>query len=269
MKRKIIILILLLVIHNCYVVHCGEMEFEESEIPQIRIQEANIDNDWDFYVNNEKLENNNILISADILYSTPYIALRSFIEEVGENISWDKETNNIIFTFNRNKYLITSSDENCVVRTMPSFFDIRYVRIKNLTINEDIVISGSDTIPIYIMNNSSYINSSILSEIAKMSNCDCIFSMSNKLVSIKKYNYDKDFIVSKINKYMTYSEIIGYLGTNDYFELLEKGGCKVRYNIDMGYIEMVFTSYTDESDMKLVSAYLFDKYDNEIDEVIK
>lgn len=273
MKKYFYVLYFLFVLQFPLTVYCQEsIEDIISEDIEMSVYDANISNDWNMYFNNELLQNDNVLFNADQgdnMVCSPYFSLRGVLGQLGENISWDKKTNNISFEYNGDKFLITGTDEKNSVRSLPSFFESRYVHIKNISTNEYVVCNNSDVINLYTMNNTSYFDIAVLSKISKMTNADYNMDLMNKNVSIKKYKYNADFIIENIHKGMTYSEILGYLGSTDYFETNQKGGCSIKYNIDKGCVEMEFSPYTDDSDMKLVSARVLDKNNNVIEEAIK
>lgn len=294
MKKIIIVLMSVLFATNVSVVYSSEInDYIDNGFPEEYIYDSAIDSDWDLYVNNEKLEKENIVVSLDFNSGISYISLRSFAELMGENISWDNETGNIEFTFNKSKFLITKSEEKCDVKCLPVFFDLSYAKIKNKTTNEYVSCESSssivsntinnntirftnnydkekvDIVDIYTMNNTTYITNKTLETIAKMTNVDYKCINIDKRIEIKKYNYDKEFIINRIKNGMTYSEVVGCLGTNDYFQLIDSGGCLVRYNCDIGYVELGFSEYTDESDMKLIYCSIFSKDGNLEEEIIK
>ena len=266
---KNLIITLLVVIVNTIIV------FAQNDVPVIDTNEDTesyffedkLDNDWDLYFNNEKIENDNIVISTDSMYHNPYIQLRGFIENSKGSIDWDKNSGDIRFDFNGDRYLISNSNEECNIKNVPSFFEVRYVNIKNISKDKYINKNDSITFPLYIMNNTSYLDYLDFKSISNISNSDLSSNINDKVVSIKKYNYTEEYISENIAKDMSYSQIIGILGKNDYFEAKENG-CIIRYVLGDKYVEMTFSEYTDDSDMKLIKAEVKDCKSENVEKVI-
>ncbi|MEI3163418.1 MAG: hypothetical protein V8S74_08540 [Lachnospirales bacterium] len=266
--KKLITILCILTLSAITVYAQNEInDIDTEEMADTYFFESKIDNDWDLHINNSKIKNDNILISSENLYSDPYIQLRGFIENSNKDIKWDNN-NSIEFDFNGDTYLISSSNEKGTVLNAPNFFKIRYVNIKN--VNKDSYIhkkDGSIIFPLYIMNNTSYLEYLDFSLIANLSDSELKLNYVDKVVSLKKYNYTEKYIAENITKDMSYSQIIGVLGKSDYFEVKEN--CYIaKYNLGNKYIEMTFSDYTDDSDMKLIKAEVKDYSSDNIEKVI-
>lgn len=234
---------------------------------EISVLEAEPTNSYTLSVNNECFEKSNIIITADWSSTNVYVSLRGFVEKFGGSISWNNETKSINLEFNGIHYEIINTDEKADVKNILSFVNVRYAKIKNIDTNEYVQGQYEEVIPIYTMNNISYINYVEFCKLAKNAGCDPDFDISEKTLTIKKYNYSADYITSNIEKNMTYSKVIGSLGESDYFELLNEGGCKIRYCVGENYVEIIFSPYSEESDMQLVSANVIDRNGNLINEI--
>lgn len=249
MKKYFIFLFSFIMIFNCTNVWC-------NNVNEIYILDCEPTNIWDLSVNNDYFENSDLIVATDTVF---YVSLRGFIEQFGNTIEWNKEMGNISFNVNNCNYEIISTEENGTVNTIPSFFKIRYAKIMNKDTNQYIVDKESEIIPIYTMNNTSYLNYVDFIHILVDAGCGYKLDFDERILYINKYNYTEEYVKSIIKKDMTYSKTIGILGNADYYEALDEGGCKIRYRILEKYIEIIFRPYTDTSDMTVTNAYIIDE----------
>lgn len=249
MKKYFIFLFSFIIIFNCTNTWCNNV----NEIYILDYEPTNI---WNLSVNNDYFENSSLIVATDTNF---YISLRGFIEQFGNTIEWNREIGNISFNANNINYEIISTEENGTVNTIPSFFKIRYAKIMNKYTNQYIVDKESEIIPIYMMNNTSYLNYVDFIHILVDAGCGYKLDFDERILYINKYNYTDEYVKSIIKKDMTYSKTIGILGNADYYEALDEGGCKIRYRILKKYIEIIFRPYTDKSDMRITNAYILDE----------
>lgn len=224
---------------------------------------------WRLYVNNNEIDNSEeVIISKNGYLAVPYISLRSFLESQGDSISWEKETGNIYFKFNginyeickANDYVYDGKDEN----TTPEFFEKSYIYIRNLDTNMLLDGNGDSVYGLYMKDNTSYLSNTAYEHLAKNSGVEYKFDALEKYVDIKKYNYTKEYILSNLSENVEYAQVIGLLGSADYFEIKD-GKCIIGYYTKDCTVEMSFLPYSDTSDMILSDVYTVNKISNIVD----
>lgn len=251
MKKLIIFLSLFLIILSSSIVYGEDDEIRNSESTPV--------NSYTLNVNDMSFKNSNIIVTNDFDSINIYVSLRNFIEQFGGSINWNNESKTIDILFNGKEYLLEPTNKKVNVKTKSCFMDIDFV---NIVDNNGVYFMGQygEVIPIYTMDNTSYLSYVDFCKLAESTGCDCSFNKGEKTLTIKKYNYDIEYIVSKLKKDMTYSYVIGILGKADYFESLVVGGCKINYKANNGYVELIFSKYNEDNDMMLIS--ISKKYNN-------
>ena len=249
--RKYLLIFLLLVFNFNIVSVYGNDNAED----EIRLSSSELENAWGINVNDELEINTSIFIGA---IGSPYfyVSLRGFIEEYGNEINWDPKDKIVTFNLNGSNYKIEYTDEKGDVLSMPYCFEMKYSKILNTDTNTYVGDEEPRIIAIYTMNNTTYISTPDFRGLIEDAGCDYKLDVQERIVYIKKYNYTSDYILTSVKENMTYSNVTGVLGKADHYENTEGGGCKISYKAGEENVEMIFSPYTDESDMKLISFYV-------------
>ena len=255
MKRIFSILIMIFAIFNCSNVWCADEYDEDYEpvlydgINEIYLSFEEPENIWNLNINNKMYTNSDVLAGSETNF---YVSLRNFIEQYGGTIEWNSEDKTIDFTMNGVEYKIINTVEGCKINTMPRAFSVRYCKVLNKKTNEYVTDKDLTVIGVYTMNGNTYLNYLDFEHILKNAGCEYKLDFENKTLYVYKYYYTEEFVKSIIHKDMTYAKTVGILGKADYFELTEDKGCKIKYKIENGYVEITFSPYTEDSDMKIV-----------------
>ena len=250
MKKCLLVFLILMLGFNTIGVY-GNDDAED----EIILSASELENAWGINVNGDLEMNTSIFIGA---IGSPYfyVSLRGFIEEYGNEINWDPEDKIVTFDLNGSNYKIEYTDEKGDVLSMPYCFEMKYSKILNMDTNTYVGDDKPKIIAIYTMNNTTYISTPDFKDLIEDAGCDYKLDAPERIVYIKKYNYTSNYILSCVKEGMTYSNVTGILGKADHYENTEDGGCKISYRAGEENVEMIFSPYTDESDMNLISFYV-------------